>query len=126
MGMSEAGEPAMRVNRSDEGGVTIVEVEGTIKLGESAQLFAKELQEVFDKTAGGVVIDFARIDYVDSTGIGELVGYLQRFTRANRRVALFRPHHRLEALLKLTRLETIFPIFWEREDALRFVRGAAD
>ncbi len=116
----------MRVNRSDEGGVTIVEVEGTIKLGESAQLFAKELQQVFDKTAGGVVIDFARIDYVDSTGIGELVGYLQRFTRANRRVALFRPHHRLEALLKLTRLETIFPIFWEREDALRFVRGAGD
>ena len=116
----------MRVNRSDEGGVTVVEVEGTIKLGESAQLFAKELQDVFDRTAGGVVIDFARIDYVDSTGIGELVGYLQRFTRASRRVALFRPHHRLEALLKLTRLETIFPIFWEREDALRFVRGAAE
>lgn len=114
----------MRVNRSAEGGVTIVEVEGTIKLGESAQMFAKELQGVFDQTSGGVVIDFARIDYVDSTGIGELVGYLQRFTRASRRVALFRPHHRLEALLKLTRLETIFPIFWEREDALRYVRGA--
>ena len=116
----------MRVNRSDEGGVTVVEVEGTIKLGESAQMFAKELQAVFDEAAGGVVIDFARIDYVDSTGIGELVGYLQRFTRANRRVALFRPHHRLEALLKLTRLETIFPIFWEREDALRFVRNTGD
>jgi hypothetical protein len=67
-----------------------------------------------------VVIDYAKLV---PTGIGELVGYLQRFTRANRRVALFRPHHRLEALLKLTRLETIFPIFWEREDALRFVRS---
>ncbi|HVN76133.1 MAG TPA: STAS domain-containing protein [Thermoanaerobaculaceae bacterium] len=115
----------MRVSRTDEGGVTVVEIEGTIKLGESAQLFARELQDVFERTTGGVVIDFARIDYVDSTGIGELVGYLQRFTRANRRVALFRPHHRLEALLKLTRLETIFPIYWEREDALRYVRGDA-
>jgi anti-sigma B factor antagonist len=113
----------MRVSRAEENGVTIVEVEGTIKLGESAEMFARELQSVFESTAGGVVIDFARIDYVDSTGIGELVGYLQRFTRANRRVALFRPHHRLEALLKLTRLETIFPIYWEREDALRYVRG---
>ncbi len=123
--MTAQGEPAMKVSRTDEGGVTVVEVEGTIKLGESAQLFARELQDVFEQTAGGVVIDFARIDYVDSTGIGELVGYLQRFTRANRRVALFRPHHRLEALLKLTRLETIFPIYWEREDALRYVRGEA-
>jgi anti-anti-sigma factor len=113
----------MQVRRTEDGGVAIVEVEGTIKLGESAQLFAKELQTVLDETKSGVVIDFAKIDYVDSTGIGELVGYLQRFTRANRRVALFRPHHRLEALLKLTRLETIFPIFWEREDALRFVRS---
>ncbi len=115
----------MRINRSEEGGTTIVDVEGTIKLGESAQQFAAELQDVFDRTAGGVVIDFARIDYVDSTGIGELVGYLQRFSRANRKVALFRPHQRLEALLKLTRLETIFPIFWERDEALRFVRGSA-
>lgn len=115
----------MQVRRSEDDGVAIVEVEGTIKLGESAQLFAKELQTVLDETKSGVVIDFAKIDYVDSTGIGELVGYLQRFTRANRRVALFRPHHRLEALLKLTRLETIFPIFWEREDALRFVRSGS-
>ncbi len=115
----------MRINRSDEGGTTIVDVEGTIKLGESAQQFAAELQDVLDRTSGGVVIDFARIDYVDSTGIGELVGYLQRFSRANRKVALFRPHQRLEALLKLTRLETIFPIFWERDEALQFVRGSA-
>ena len=115
----------MQVRRTEDDGVAVVEVEGTIKLGESAQLFAKELQTVLDQTQSGVVIDFAKIDYVDSTGIGELVGYLQRFTRANRRVALFRPHHRLEALLKLTRLETIFPIFWEREDALRFVRSGS-
>jgi anti-sigma B factor antagonist len=119
------GEPDMQVHRSEEDGVAIIEVEGTIKLGESAEIFAKELQTVLDGSKGGVVIDFARIDYVDSTGIGELVGYLQKFTRANRRVALFRPHHRLEALLKLTRLETIFPIYWERADALRFVRGAS-
>ncbi len=113
----------MQVHRSLEEGVAVIEVEGTIRLGESAQLLAKELQTVLDQTKVGVVIDFARIDYVDSTGIGEMVGYLQKFSRANRRVVLFRPHHRLEALLKLTRLDTVFPIFWERDEALRFVRG---
>jgi anti-sigma B factor antagonist len=113
----------MQIRRSEETGVTILEVEGTIKLGESAQQFAAELQGVFEGSSNGVLIDFARIDYLDSTGIGELVGYLQKFTRANRRVALFRPHHRLEALLKATRLDTIFPVFWERDPALAFIRG---
>ncbi|MGV8039970.1 MAG: STAS domain-containing protein [Thermoanaerobaculaceae bacterium] len=105
--------------------MTVLEVEGTVRLGESAQQFAGELGSIFENTRGGVVIDFAHIDYLDSTGIGELVGYLQKFTRANRRVALFRPHHRMESLLKLTRLDTIFPIFWERDEAVNFVRGVS-
>jgi anti-sigma B factor antagonist len=117
------GESIMQMKRSDEDGVTMLEVHGTVKLGESAQQFAAELQSIFDRSQGGVIIDFAQIDYLDSTGIGELVGYLQKFSRANRKVALFRPHHRLEALLKLTRLDSIFPVFWERDQALAFVKG---
>jgi len=113
----------MQMRRFEEAGVTILEVEGTVRLGESAQQFAGELQSIFENTRGGVVVDFAHIDYLDSTGIGELVGYLQKFTRANRRVALFRPHHRMESLLKLTRLDTIFPIFWEHDEAVNFVKG---
>ncbi len=113
----------MQMKRTDENGVTVLEVQGTVKLGESAQQFAGELQSIFEHTQGGVVIDFAQIDYLDSTGIGELVGYLQKFSKANRRVALFRPHHRLEALLKLTRLDSIFPVFWEKEEALKHVRA---
>lgn len=115
----------MKITKSSEVGVVFVEVEGTVKLGESAQQFAAALQDVFDETGDGVVIDFSGIDYLDSTGIGELVGYLQKFTKANRRVALFRPHQRLEALLKLTRLDSVFHIFTERDEAARFVRGEA-
>ncbi|NCO69566.1 MAG: STAS domain-containing protein [Acidobacteria bacterium] len=115
----------MKITKSSKAGVTFIEVEGTVKLGESAQQFAAALQDVFDDTGDGVVIDFSGIDYLDSTGIGELVGYLQKFTKANRRVALFRPHQRLEALLKLTRLDTIFHVFSERDAAAHFVRGDA-
>ncbi len=113
----------MQTKRSEEAGVTVLEVQGTVKLGESAQQFAAELQHIFDTSSGGVIIDFAQIDYLDSTGIGELVGYLQKFGRANRKVALFRPHHRLEALLKLTKLDSIFPVFWEKDQAIAHVKA---
>ena len=113
----------MRLTRSEEDGTTVLEISGTVTLGESAREFAAALQQVFDETAGGVVVDLAAIDYVDSTGIGELVGHLQRFTEAGRRLALLRPQQRIEALLKLTRLERIFPIFHDREEAKQFARG---
>lgn len=112
----------MDMKRSVEDGVTIVEVRGTVKLGESARQFAAELEDVFRTTTGGVVVDVAQIDYLDSTGIGELVGHLQKFSQAQRRVALLRPHRRLESLLKLTRLDSVFPIYWERSEAISFVR----
>lgn len=113
----------MELKKYTEQNVTVLELAGNVKLGESAKQLAAELERTFQETSGGVLLDVARIDYVDSTGIGELVGYLQKFTQAGRRIALLRPHQRLEALLKLTQLDRIFPIFWEREKALAFVSG---
>lgn len=108
----------MQTKRDVEQGVTVLKVSGQVTLGESAKQFAAELQQVLDETSGGVVIDLADIDYVDSTGIGELVGYLQKFTRSGRKLVLLQPHQRIEALLKLTRLDTVFPIFRDRFEAL--------
>lgn len=108
----------MHTKREDEQGVAILKVSGKVTLGESAKQFAGELQNVLDETEGGVIVDLADIDYVDSTGIGELVGYLQKFTRSGRKLVLLQPHQRIEALLKLTRLDTVFPIFRERHEAI--------
>jgi anti-sigma B factor antagonist len=111
----------MDMSRSTRGDVTVLQVKGTVRLGESAHQFAAEMKDVFESTSGGVVIDVAQIDYLDSTGIGELVGQLQKFGEAHRKIALLRPHRRLESLLKLTRLDKIFPIYWELEEAVEAV-----
>ena len=110
----------METQRSQEAGVTVLAVRGNVKVGESSQQFAKELQAILDGTDSGVVIDVSGIDYVDSTGIGELVGYLQRFSQAQRRLVLLNPAKRLESLLKLTQLESAFAIFKDRDQALAF------
>ena len=55
---------------------TLLNVEGVIKLGESAQFFAQALERALEEDDGNVLVDFSRINYIDSTGIGELVGYL--------------------------------------------------
>lgn len=117
-GRRQEGGVAMHTKREVEQGVTILKVSGQVTLGESAKQFAAALQDVLDESQGGVVIDLADIDYVDSTGIGELVGYLQKFTRSGRKLVLLQPHQRIEALLKLTRLDTVFPIFRERQEAI--------
>lgn len=108
----------MNIERVNEGDVTIVVVRGVIKLGESARAFAGFLQEILDEGADKVLVDLEGIDHVDSTGLGELVGYLQRFEEQGRRLAFVNPARRLRRLFELTRLVDIVPIYEDREQAM--------
>lgn len=113
----------MNIERVNEGDVTIVVVRGVIKLGESARAFAEFLQEILDEGADKVLVDLEGIDHVDSTGLGELVGYLQRFEEQGRRLAFVNPARRLRRLFELTRLIEIVPIYEDREQALADLGG---
>jgi anti-sigma B factor antagonist len=108
----------VEMKRSQQGTVAVLEVRGKVRVGESAQLFAAEMQRILAETTGPVLLDVAGIDYIDSTGIGELVGYMQRFTEAGRRMGLLSPHRRLMSLLELTGLASFFSIYLDRHEAL--------
>ena len=108
----------MEIERLEEKGVTVVAVRGVINFGESARQFSSFLAELLESGVPSVLVDMSGIDNVDSTGLGELVGYLQRFEKEGKRLALFRPHRRILSLLRLTRLDEIFSIFEDRDEAI--------
>ena len=108
----------MEIERIEDGAVTVVIVRGVIKLGDSASTFSGFLREVLDRGTNPVVVDLEGIDHVDSTGLGELVGYLQRFEEQGRRMAFVNPSRRLRKLFALTRLDEVVPIFDDRASAV--------
>jgi anti-sigma B factor antagonist len=98
--------------------VTLLKLEGTIKLGESAEFLAQTLERALAEERGHVLIDFSRINYIDSTGIGELVGYLGRFRELRRKLVLINPSDRIRKLLHVARLDDLFPTHDTLEAAL--------
>jgi anti-anti-sigma factor len=108
----------MEIERVDEGDATIVIVRGVIKLGESASTFSGFLHQVLNEGRSPVLVDLQGIDHVDSTGLGELVGHLQRFEEQGRRLAFINPARRLRKLFELTRLNEVIPIYDDREQAI--------
>ena len=98
---------------------TLLNVEGVIKLGESAQFFAQALERALEEDEGNVLVDFSRINYIDSTGIGELVGYLGRFRDRNRKLILINPSDRIRKLLAISQLDRLFTIYDSLEAALQ-------
>ncbi|HVT43299.1 MAG TPA: STAS domain-containing protein [Thermoanaerobaculia bacterium] len=108
----------MIVEKKHRDEFTILYVEGLIKLGESAEFFSSALENVLRNDNTNVIVDFTKIDYIDSTGIGELVGYLGKFTNQNRKLILVNPSERIQKLLKLAKLDTVFKIYGSEEEAI--------
>jgi anti-sigma B factor antagonist len=109
----------MQIERGQEKGITVVAIEGAVKLRESGVDFFRQMEDVFDKDGkGAVLLDLSQIDYLDSTGIGELVGYLHRLNAKGCRLALLNPRNRMKSLVQLSNLDKVFPIFDNRESAI--------
>jgi anti-sigma B factor antagonist len=111
----------LNIIRNRHGDVTLLDIQGVIKLGESAREFSSYLEKVLNDETGPVLINFEGINYMDSTGLGELIGYLQKFEDRQRKMALLKPNHRILALLKITKLDSVFKIFDDRDRALSFL-----
>ena len=118
---SERGISDLNIIRNRQNDVTLLDIQGVIKLGESAREFSSYLEKVLQDETGPVVINFEGINYMDSTGLGELIGYLQKFEDRQRKMVLVKPSHRIVALLKITKLDTVFKIFDSRDEAIRYL-----
>jgi anti-sigma B factor antagonist len=99
-------------------GMSLLSVEGIIKLGESAEFLAENLKRILEKDDGHVLLDLSRINYIDSTGIGELVGYLARFGDRGRKLILVNPSQRIRKLLEIAQLDTLFPSYDDLDAAI--------
>jgi anti-sigma B factor antagonist len=111
------------IEKRSRGKVTILDIEGAIKLGESAEFFSQTLDNVLRKEKTNVVINFSRINYIDSTGMGELIGYLSKFSGENRQVVLVNPSGRIRRLLEVVRLDKIFKLFQDEDAAVAYAEG---
>jgi anti-sigma B factor antagonist len=109
----------MEILKRREKNVVILEIHGAISLGESKDKFASTMDDLFSQPDVNVLVNFSGINYLDSTGIGELVGYMNKFVENNRHLKILKPHERIRKLLQITKLDTIFEIYTDEEEALK-------
>jgi anti-sigma B factor antagonist len=108
----------MIVEKKNHGDHTVLRVEGVVRMGESAQFLAQTLDKLLADERGNVLVDLERINYIDSTGIGELVGYFGKFREKGRRLILVKPADRIRKLLEIAKLDGIFPTYGELDEAI--------
>jgi anti-sigma B factor antagonist len=116
----------MRLSSQPRRSHTILRVEGSLMVGETADALRSRIEGIASKGKGALVLDLEALDYLDSTGVGVLVGALKAFQAAGRQIFLASPQRRVLAGLRVTHLDTLFPIYASLGDALASLADVGD
>lgn len=108
----------MRLSEQLRRSHVILRVEGALKVGDTADAFRARIDAIIGKSPGALILDLEALEYIDSTGVGTLVGALKKFQAAGRPILLSSPQRRILAGLRITHLDTLFPIYPTLGEAL--------
>ncbi len=109
----------MKVNVRSEGDVSVVDLSGKITIGEGDVLLRETVETLLKEGRSKIVLNLARISYMDSAGIGELVACYKRSRERGGQLKLLNPSGKVYDLLQLTKLEEIFETFKDEGAAIQ-------
>ena len=97
--------------------VAIADVVGDIDL-ERSRVFQQQLLAVLDENPERVLVNLAKVPYMDSSGVASLVKLLSRARKSNLAINLVAMNERVRSIFEITRLDSIFTIYDTEEEAL--------
>jgi anti-sigma B factor antagonist len=115
----------LKIDRRVVNGVTIMSCHGRVMFGEEATALRDSLKEALRKTPQ-VVLNLSGVTYIDSGGLGTLVGVYSSARAAGADIKLTGLGQRLRDVLQITKLATVFQVFESEQEALAALgHGAA-
>lgn len=76
----------------------------------SAEVFKKSLNDLVDENSQNIKIDLDKLEYIDSTGLGVMVGVLKRLKVNGKGIYLSNPISNVRKILEITGLDKIFNV----------------
>jgi len=102
--------------------VVILDINGRITLGEGAVTLREVLQKLLETGERKIVMNLAEVDYVDSGGLGELVTAFTTVRAHGGQLKLLNLTRRIQDLLQITKLLTVFDSFDSETEAIKSMR----
>ncbi len=114
------------------GDVAILDLSGRLSLGEavafgpgSGVVLSETIRELTKKGQKKILLNLAEVNYVDSSGVGQLVGALTTARKQGGDLKLLKPSSQVRDLLKITKMDSVFDIQEDEAAAIQsFSKGA--
>ena len=104
----------------------VVEVSGELDLHSAPQLRAEIARTIENYAPPRIVVDLSGVTFLDSTGVGVLVGAFKRAREAAGTLHFCSPQSRVRRVFEITGLLGALPLFETRDAALAALENSAD
>ncbi len=98
--------------------VRILDCSGKITLGEGTMAVRNTVRDILKENGKKIILNLADVNYIDSSGIGELVSTYTTVTNAGGQLKLLSLTKKIHELLQITKLLTVFQVFDSEEAAV--------
>jgi len=97
--------------------VPIIELSGEVD-AYTCSRFREAMIETIDDGNASIIVSMESVEYIDSSGLGTLVGGLKRASEQGGRIAIICTSPQIRKVFEITGLERVFPIYEAEEDAV--------
>ncbi len=110
---------SLHATHRDAGQVTVVDLSGRIVLGDGSALLRKTIRALLNDQRKMILLNLADVDYIDSSGIGELVSGYTAVKNQSGELKLLHLTKKVHDILQITKLYTVFDVFTDERIAVR-------
>ena len=109
----------MNFNISERYNCVVIGFKGNVMGGPDAVRLNEKLHELIDEDKTNVVADLGKVKFMNSSGLGMLIGGLTTMRKAGGDLRLARATNKIESLLIITKLITVFKNFKTLDEAVQ-------
>jgi anti-sigma B factor antagonist len=109
---------ALTIASREVDGVTVLDLSGRITLGEGSVQLRDAIRDTISKGSKSVLLNLGDVNYIDSSGLGELVSAYTTSKNQGATLKLLKLTKKVHDLLQLTKLYTVFDIYDDEASAI--------
>ena len=115
----------MQIEERAVGDVVVLDLKGKITLGEGDELLKDKVNSLVNQGKKKIILNLGGVPYMDSAGLGEVVRTYTTVSRQSGSLKLLNVTKRINDLLSITKLLTVFETFESENDAVRSFSASA-
>jgi anti-sigma B factor antagonist len=108
----------LEVKERQAGDVTILDLNGSVRMGEGAVSLRNAIRALVEQGKKKILLNLGGVKNIDSSGIGELIANYTTISRDGGQLKLLNLTEKIQNLLVITKLLTVFDSYDSEADAL--------